>query len=274
MPKITRITTQKKSKSRYNIFLDHEQGEAYGFSVDEDLLVKFHLHKSMEIDESTIQALIQKDTIHKTYTLAIHYLSYRMRSEKEIRDYLVKKEADDEQIDEVMNRLRTEKLVDDQEFANSLVRTRVQTSSKGPILVKKELIEKGVQASMAEEALEFFPFEKQVEKALKFARKKIASEKKKSQRQLIQTIQQNLMQKGFQSDAIKEVFEQLPEEEGEDTEWEAIVYQGEKLLRKFERKAEGFELKQKVKTGLYRKGFSFDLIEQFIEEKIQEEERT
>ncbi|WFT75907.1 recombination regulator RecX [Halobacillus naozhouensis] len=270
MPKITRITTQKKSKNRYNIFLDHGQGEAYGFSVDEELLVKFHLRKSMEIDESMIAALIQKDTIHKTYTLAIHYLSYRMRSEKEIRDYLVKKEADDEQIDEVMNRLREEKLVDDQEFANSLVRTRVQTSSKGPLLVKKELIEKGVSASGAEEALQFFPFDKAVEKALKFAEKKAASEKKKSQRQLIQTIQQNLMQKGFQSDVIKEVFEQLPEEEGEDTEWEAIVYQGEKLLKKFERKAEGYELKQKIKTGLYRKGFSFDLIERFIEEKINE----
>ncbi|UOQ92609.1 recombination regulator RecX [Halobacillus shinanisalinarum] len=269
MAKITRITTQKRNKNRYNIFLDRGQGETYGFSVDEDILVKFQLQKSMELEESSINALVQKDTIHKTYTLAINYLTFRMRSEKEIHDYLLKKEAEEEHIDEIINRLKKEKLLNDQEFANSLVRTRMQTSSKGPLLVKKELIEKGVKPQLAEEALDYFPFNKRVEKAVKFAKKKLNSDRKKSHRQQIQNVQQTLMQKGFQTDVIKEALDQLPEEEGEEnSEWEAIIYQGEKLLRKYERKAEGFELKQKIKTGLYRKGFPFDLIDQFIEENI------
>lgn len=267
MAKLTRITTQKKNKNRFNIFLDHGQGESYGFSVDENVLVQYRLQKNMELDEATIQTLIQTDTLHKSYTLAIHYLSYRMRSEKEIADYLKEKEVDEEHIDEIVRRLKKEKLLDDQEFAASLVRTRVMTSSKGPLLLKKELIEKGVQANLAEEALEFYPFDKQIEKAKKFAEKKMRNDSKKSYRQQIQSVQQTLMQKGFKGDVIKEVIANLPEEEeDDDSEWEAVVYQGEKLLRKFERKAEGYELKQKVKSGLYRKGFPFDLIDRFIEE--------
>ncbi|ASF38554.1 MULTISPECIES: recombination regulator RecX [Halobacillus] len=270
MAKLTKITTQKKNKGRYNIFLDYGQGEAYGFSVSEDILIQYHLQKNMELDESTIQAMIQTDTIHKSYTLAINYLSYRMRSEKEIRDYLDEKEVDEEHIDEIVSRLYKEKLLDDQEFANSLVRTRVLTSSKGPLLVKKELIEKGVQASQADAALEHYPFDDQYSKAMKFAEKKLKSDKKKSARQQIQNVQQTLMQKGFSGDVVKEVLSDLPEEESEDEQWEAVVYQGEKLLRKFAHKAEGYELKQKIKTGLYRKGFSFDLIERFLDEYVEE----
>ncbi len=44
MPNITKITTQKKRKDRYNIFVD----EKYAFSVDEEVLLKFHLKKGMD----------------------------------------------------------------------------------------------------------------------------------------------------------------------------------------------------------------------------------
>ncbi|CDQ20385.1 regulatory protein [Halobacillus karajensis] len=270
MAKLTKITTQKKHKSRYNIFLDKGNGEEYGFSVDEDVLVKYRLQKNMDLDDAMIQALIQTDTLHKSYTLAINYLSYRMRSEKEVRDYLKDKETDPEHIEEIMRRLKNERLLDDQEFANSLVRTRIMTSSKGPLLLKKELLEKGVSAGKAEEAITHYSFDKQYEKALKFAEKKIKNDGRKSYRQQIQNVQQTLMQKGFQGDVIQEVLANLPEDEDSDAEWEAVVYQGEKLLRKFQSKAEGFELKQKIKSGLYRKGFSFDLIDRFMEEKVED----
>ncbi|WP_079479374.1 recombination regulator RecX [Halobacillus salinus] len=270
MATLTRITTQKKNKNRYNIYLDHGHGEDYGFSVDADVLVEYRLQKGMELDDATIRALIQTDTLHKSYTQAINYLSYRMRSEKEIRQYLDDKEVEPEHVDEIVKRLREEKLIDDQEFANSLVRTRVMTSSKGPLLVKKELIEKGVRGSEAEEALAYFPYDQQLEKATKFAEKKMKSGGKKSRRQQIQNVQQTLMQKGFSGDVIQEALSQLPKEEEDNSEWEAVVYQGEKLVRKYERKAEGYERKQKIKAALYRKGFPFDLIDRFLDEYMEE----
>lgn len=43
---------------------------------------------------------------------------------------------------------------------------------------------------------------------------------------------------------------------------------GEKLKRKFASK-EGYERKQKIKAGLYRKGFPFDLIDRFLDEHLK-----
>ena len=49
MPIITKITTQKKNKERYNIFMDEGKGEQYAFSVDEAVLIKYQLKKGMEL---------------------------------------------------------------------------------------------------------------------------------------------------------------------------------------------------------------------------------
>src|SRR5699024_5449048 len=116
MTKIARITTQKKHKNRYNIFLDNGQSEKYGFSVDEAILIEYGLRKGLELDDSMITTLIQKDTLHKSYTQAINFLSFRMRTKKEIYDYLVKKEVDTEHITKIIDKLIAEKLIDDGQF--------------------------------------------------------------------------------------------------------------------------------------------------------------
>ncbi|MFC2949595.1 recombination regulator RecX [Virgibacillus sediminis] len=267
MKKITRITTQKKNKNRFNIFLDDGHGESYGFSVDEALLVEYRLRKGLELEDSMVDTLIQKDTVHKSYTQAIHFLSYRMRTKKEIRDYLDKKEVEPEQVEQIMDRLEKEKLVDDRQFAEMFVLTRISTSSKGPSLIKKELMEKGVAASIAQEAVEQYPYEEQYDKVRKLIEKKLSQKKKDSFRKQVQNMQASLMQKGFSQDVIKDALSGIQEEKDDDSEWEALVYQGEKLLRKHERKHEGYALMNKVKEGLFRKGFPMDEIQKFLESR-------
>ncbi|WP_164219855.1 recombination regulator RecX [Virgibacillus sp. YIM 98842] len=268
MARITRITTQKKYKNRYNIFLDDGQGEKYGFSVDEAVLVEYRLRKNLELDESQISTLIQKDTLHKSYTLAITFLSYRMRTKKEIYDYLVKKEVDEEHIPQIIDKLTEEKLLDDVQFANMFVSSRINTSTKGPLLIKKELMDKGVSETIANEAIQQFTYEEQYDKASKWAEKKLSQSKKDSFRQRVDKLRANLMQKGFTQDVVKDVFFQIEEVKDDEAEWENAIYQGEKLLRKHGRKLEGYELRHKIKEGLYRKGFPMEIIEKFLDEHL------
>lgn len=270
LKKISRITTQKKSKNRYNIFLSNGQDEAYGFSVDESILIEYRLRKHLELDDAMIATLVQKDTLHKSYTQTINFLSYRMRTKKEIRDYLVKKEVDSEHITQIIDRLTKEKLLDDKEFAEMFVRTRINTSSKGPMIIKKELIEKGVSASIADEAVEHYPYEAQFEKVTKWIEKKLNQGKKDSFRKQVQQLQATLMQKGFTQDVIKDALAEIADEKDEDAEWDALISQGEKLLRKHEAKLEGRALNNKVKEALYRKGFQLDQINRFLEEHTAE----
>ncbi|MBP2078690.1 recombination regulator RecX [Oceanobacillus polygoni] len=269
MRKITRITTQKKNKSRFNIFLDAKQGEEYGFSVDEAILIEYRLRKGMELDDEMIATLVENDTVHKSYTQVIHFLSYRMRTKKEIIDYLVKKEVDPEHIEQIMKRLVEEKLIDDQQFAHFFVQSRINTTTKGPVLIKKELMEKGVLAQQAELALENYSLDTQLEKIVKHIQKKLNTGKKEAFRKKVQQLQANLIQKGFTQDAITKALASMENETDQSKEWDALIFQGEKLLRKYQTKHEGFALRQKMTEALYRKGFSFELINQFLDEQRQ-----
>lgn len=266
LTKISRITTQKKSNQRYNIYVVEGESDRYAFSVDEAILVEFGLRKGLELDQATVELLIQKDTIQKSYLLAINYLSYRMRTRKEIYDYLVKKEVEPEHIDIIIDRLTKERLINDEQFAEAFTITRINTSTKGPLLVKRELIEKGVSVPIADNAITLFTYDTQFEKALKWVNKKLGTSKKDSFNKKLEQLRITLIQKGFTSDVIGDVLSSVTDNRDDSAEWESLVYQGEKFFRKYSSKYSGYELNMKVKEGLYRKGFHIDLIYKFIEE--------
>ena len=126
MPIISKIEQQKRNKNRFNIYLfDEGKAEKYGFSVDEDLLVRMRLSKGMEVDELAIMEIQYRDHVQKAFQSAVHYLSYRMRSESEIVAYLAEKEWEEAVIDEAMHKLREYKYVDDEEYAKAYVRTQM-----------------------------------------------------------------------------------------------------------------------------------------------------
>lgn len=268
MKKITRITTQQKNTNRYNIFLD----DVYAFSVDESVLVEFRLRKGLELTSEMIADIKEQDLVHKHYTQAIRYLSYRMRTEKEVRDYLMRKGASPEDIEEIIARLTKEKLIDDREFAEMFVRSRIDTSTKGPKLIAQELQGKGVSGAAITEALETFTRELQYEKCHQFIEKKLKQSSRHSFRKRMEQIKMNLLNKGFSRDVVSEAAMEFTAEKNEDAEWDALVFQGEKLLRKYERQLSGYDLENKLKEGLYRRGFQFDLIVRFIQEYSMDDE--
>jgi regulatory protein len=262
---ITKITTQQKNTDRFNIFMDYGKGEEYAFSVDSDVLIKFQLKKGMEIDDFSFLEIQHQDSIRKAYNMAINYLARRMRSEKEIKDYLTQKDIEEPIINEVLHKLFAFKFINDEEFALSYVRTQMNTTDKGPDLVRTELKEKGIKEEYISLALAEYPLEIQIEKATKITVKLYKKYAKDSQRIIKQKIEQLLLRKGYSFDIIQiAISEALPDKEP-DEEMEAIKFQGEKAHRKYY-KFDGFEYEQKMKQALYRKGFSMDIIEKYIAE--------
>lgn len=264
MTVITRITTQKKHRGRFNVYIDRGQGEEFGFGVSEDVLVAFALSKGKEIDEDELKGIIFEDEIKTAFNLAVNFLSYRMRSEKEMQDYLRKKEIRSDVIDQVIERLKQQHYIDDIEFAKAFVESRKRMSSKGPAVIFQELHKKGVPESDIMKALEGFSFEEQVTTAARFAEKQAKRHRNKSTREMQQAIMQTLMGKGFDRDVIETAVHQITLEKDEDDEWQALVVQAEKAHRKY-KKYEKPEYEQRMKKHLYRKGFPFAMIERYLE---------
>lgn len=144
-------------------------------------------------------------------------------------------------------------------------------AGKGPYVIKRELKKRGVNDEIIEEALEQYPFDQMVENGVALAEKVMRRSTRQSSRETSNKIRQNLMQKGFQSDVITQVLEQISTEKEEDDEYSALKVQGDKIWRK-QSKLKGAKKIQKVKSGLFQKGFAGELISQFINEKEMEDE--
>ncbi len=265
---ITKITTQQKNQDRFNVFMDYGKGkgEEFAFSVDSDVLIKFQLKKGMELDDFSFLEIQYQDDIRKAYHLAVNYLARRMRSEKEIKDYLVQKEVDEPVIKEVIYKLTSQKYINDQDYAFAYVRTQANTTDKGTNVVKMELKEKGVSEDILIRALEEFPLEQQIEKAMKLTEKFYQKNAKDSLKVQKQKLEQLLLRKGYTYEIINIAVKETDIEKQDDGEMEAVRFQGEKLHRKYAQLG-GYEYQQKMKQALYRKGFTIDLIERFLEEK-------
>jgi regulatory protein len=261
MQKITKISVQQKNKERFNIFLDEE----YAFAVYESTLLKYQLIKGKELDELDIEEILYSDQINKAYLSAVHYLSFRMRTEKEIGVYLKEKEIEPFVIKEIIVKLKEQSYLNDAEFAVAYVRTQVQTTLKGRQVISQELVEKGVAKNTIEDALMEYSEEEELEHAIKLVHKYSPKYKNDAFKIMIQKVEQALMRKGYSFSVIKVAIEEADLEEDVSEEWDAIAKQAEKYHRKYA-KLEGYDYKMKMKGALYRKGFTMDLIDRWLEE--------
>ncbi|ADU29235.1 recombination regulator RecX [Evansella cellulosilytica] len=272
MPKITKITPAKRSKARFHIYIDKGEGEEYAFSVSEDVFIKHHLSKGKELSQQEIANIREEDVLDKAFQKTLNYISYRMRSEKEVFTYLKDLEISPEDAHNLIDRLKDLNVLDDLMFAEAFVRTKKNTQKKGPFIIEQELYEKGISQKHIDQAMKQYPMEEQLENAMVIISKKKSGYKSDSQKQKKQKMHQFLLQRGFSTNVAKEAIEEsdLDNSFNEDLEWQAIAKQGEKALRKF-MKYENYERDMRIKQFLYQKGFQIDLIDKWINERVKEE---
>ncbi len=263
MAVITRISAQQKNDERFNIFIQKGSKEEFAFSVDADVLIKFSLQKGMEIDEEEWVSIIEENQYRKAFNKALHYLSFRMRTAHEIEVYLEKKEVPEATIKRVLQKLSEYDFVNDQTFAKSLVRSRMNTSFKGPGMIRQELKKKGISDRHTEEALDQFSYDEQLEASIAFIQKQFSSGKKRSEKEQKQRIAQQLQQKGYMWDVIEMAFQEAKISQSAEDEKEALLAHARKAHHKY-KKYSGFEYESRMKKFLYSKGFNSEVISELL----------
>lgn len=234
--------------------------------VSEDTLVRHRLLKGEEISDEDLSKIEKEAELDIGYQMALSYLSYQLRSEREIRDQLKKKEISAEGISYVIAKLKEVSLLDDLVFAESYVRTVMKTQDKGPQTIKQGLFQKGISPEISEKALSLYSFDDQELAATRVAEKAMHKYRDKSHKEQENKVRQHLFTKGYSSDVISLVMSNLEVEKDEDEEWDLLVIQGDKLWRKNAR-LDAAKRKQKIKQSLFQKGFDFSEINRYIEEK-------
>lgn len=144
---VTRLEPQKKNPQRLNVYLDGE----FAFGISRAAAP--WLTEGNQLSQQKINDLQEKDHFEGAYQRAINFLSYRIRSEKEIRQNLNKHEVPEEIIERVLDRLRDASLVNDREFASQWVENRVQFKPRGKRALSSELFQKGINNEIIEDVL-------------------------------------------------------------------------------------------------------------------------
>ena len=85
--------------------------------------------------------------------LALRYLTVRMRSEWEMRQYLEKKQVPTEDIDAIITYLYSYHYLDDAQFAASFIRDKLRFNPCGRIKLSYALRDKGIAPELIEDAL-------------------------------------------------------------------------------------------------------------------------
>lgn len=94
------------------------------------------------------------DDFEKFYLLAVNFLAYRARSEKEVRDKLVAKNTPPEILEKIIATLKEQKFINDAEFAAMWTRNRTRLNPKSKSVIAMELRQKGINADIITKTLE------------------------------------------------------------------------------------------------------------------------
>lgn len=147
MPEVTAIKAQRRRRDRANVYLDGE----YAFSLQRTLVAE--LTQGQVLSTAQVAAIRERDLVEFAYERSLGYLSYRPRSEQEVRRYLERKAVDPAVIEQVIERLVRVRLLDDAAFAEFWVENREAFRPRGEWALQGELRQKGVAAEVIEAAL-------------------------------------------------------------------------------------------------------------------------
>lgn len=165
--RITSLEQQTHNPERINLYIDGK----FALGIGAELMLKLGLHIEQELSADEFEQLKSDEARQQAIERAINYLSFRPRSQTEVRRYLRKKETPPEIIEAVLERLSNLDYVNDRAFAAFWVENREQFNPRGSQALRNELRVKGVDREIVEEVVSD---ENDAELALRAAHKKAA----------------------------------------------------------------------------------------------------
>ena len=213
--RITSIARQKKDKARASIFLDEE----FAFGVCDQTVEEFRLRKGDYIDRELFEKISEFDFFIEAKRIALAYLNYRARSEKEIRERLQKEDIPEPIILRALEYLKELKLVDDEAWSKSFVNDKLVRKSVSSRQLAFGLKQKGVSKEVIEETIsDLNANETDAIRAMRAAEKRwpriLRSESDpRKQKQKLYTF---LASRGFSFEVINEVYKQISGDQKDD----------------------------------------------------------
>ena len=167
MPIITQISIQKKNKSRVSIFLDGE----FACGMQTIVVAENRLKVGMQIDAGKLKELSAISDIEAAFSKAVKLISKVLKTEVELKNYLIEKGYTLETVDTVVQKLKSYNYIDDQGYALAYINEKKHQSGKKKLYY--ELKQKGISDKILDKVLDTINKEEEKEVIIKLSIKYI-----------------------------------------------------------------------------------------------------
>ena len=227
-----------------------------------DIYITHYFYVGKVLSDKEYLEINDEIAVYDLYKYAKKIATTRLYTEWKMREKLYQKEANKDQVDLVIKKLKEAHLIDDKAYYEEYIHYASEKGyGKNKIIAK--LKDKGVFKENID--IDDFPIEEEIKKAKKWLpsleRKysKYSSSKKKEKATIF------LVNQGFDLDVARKVAGELKDNNAK-KEKENIQKDYDKLLHQYSRKYEGRELKDKIYQSLRSKGYKNNDIYQIMEE--------
>ena len=182
-------------KNKYNIYLSN--GEV--ITLDERVITENELILKKELKREQYD---KENKIYEMMDIAIKYIGVRLRSIKEITEYLNKKYEEKELIELAVSKLLKLGYLDDNKFAKAFIKDKFQFTSMGDYKIKLELEHLGVSYEIIENNISLIDDKLLEDKMRKQIDKMLKTNKKHTGQMLKNKTYTHLVSAGFSKDKV------------------------------------------------------------------------
>lgn len=251
-----KIEKIKKTGNKYKLILeDKSQITTY-----DDVIIKNNLLFNPDVDSEVLNKINIDTEYFDIYYKTINYITRKLRSEKEVNDFIDKYEVDNKNKQEIIKKLKEIGLLNDINFVKAYISDKIYLSTSGPNKIKADLLQHDISETVINIELDKIDDTIIIDKLTKLITKKIKTNTKYAGYYLKQKIVGELTNLGYETNKIIEIYDSLKIETDD-----LIIKEYNKLYKKLSVKYTDKELKLKIKQKLYKLGFTIDEINKVLD---------
>ena len=252
MKEITNI--KQISSNKYSLIIEGKKHVVY-----DDVLLEYNILKKGEISNETYNAIVNANNYHEAYNKMLKFITIKLRTEKEIYNKLSKLYINKDDQNKIVNRLKKEGYINNDNYVKSYINDCILLSLKGPKKIYYELKKLDFNESIIEKYLNEVDESLWYEKAEKLLNKKLKSNNKLSLKMFLIKIKKDYNALGYDEKYYINLFNNI---EIEDNSQFQKDY--EKIYKKYVKKYSAEKLNLMVKQKLFQLGYDLDRIEEKI----------
>lgn len=255
------IKSLKKAKRKGFYEVETTNGK---YVLSENIIVSNGIINNALFEEGYFEEILKKNEDEKIIFSVYNYITFKMRSEKEIKDYLEGKGANTALVNKCINDLKNLGYINDYELAKSLM-NYIINNHKGPKALQIKLKEKGIDDKIIDDVCSLYTSSKQEEVIniiMDSLINKYQNEPVKKQKQ---KIQEKLIRDGFSSNIVFSIVSSLNLTFNNQDKLEKDALKIKDTLNSIKYKdCNKYEIKNKFINKLLLKGYEYKDINNYL----------